>query len=310
MASVRSLTKAKHKNNNEFYTLMNSIEWCLDGHEEFFKNKVVYLNCDDYEWSNFFKYFYDNFFKFKLKKLMATCYAGKQVDIFNSKRHGKKVIITKDNYYNFKVKSTREDGSYDSPESKELLSQCDIVITNPPFNGIANYINLIINSGKDYIFWAPSTIYAKSILFPLLQQRKIWITRVRDTKIYYARSVFEVNQINKGNWKKRPKNRIGTAIVSNLKEFWKPVDYYSTMIYTYKDNKEKYPIVFKGAINCNSIAEIPTDYEGLMMVPITFVNSLQSLNYDFLESLGSTSFRTLHLYTRFLVKKKNVLLLA
>ena len=204
---VETLTRAKYRNNNEFYTLLLSIEWYLEGHEEFFKNKVVYLNCDDYEWSNFFKYFYNYFFKFKLKKLMATCYAGKQVDIFNSKRHGKKVIITKDNYYNFKVKSTREDGSYDSPESKELLSQCDIVITNPPFNGIANYINLIINSGKDYIFWAPSTIYAKSILFPLLQQRKIWITRVRDTKIYYAQSVFEVNQANKGNWEKRQKNR-------------------------------------------------------------------------------------------------------
>ena len=74
MAKNSNLTEAKRKKNDEFYTRLSDIENELHHYKHHFKGKVVYCNCDDPSWSNFWKYFHSNFASLGLKKLISTHY--------------------------------------------------------------------------------------------------------------------------------------------------------------------------------------------------------------------------------------------
>lgn len=120
----QKLSLAKKNKNDEFYTSLSVIEDELKHYKNYFKNKVIFCNCDDPEWSNFWKYFNMNFKHFELKKLIATYYD------YNNRPTYK--ILTNEGY-GTKIEKIlmEENGDFRSKESIEILKQSDIIVTNP-----------------------------------------------------------------------------------------------------------------------------------------------------------------------------------
>ena len=120
-----NLNQAKRAKNDEFYTQITDIERELRHYHEQFENKVVFCNCDDPEWSNFWKYFSLNFDYLGLKRLIATH--------FEPDKPSYKLEIVRGIEGVVKT-PLKQNGDFRSPECLDLLQQCDIVVTNPPFS--------------------------------------------------------------------------------------------------------------------------------------------------------------------------------
>lgn len=183
MADNSNLHMSRAGKTDEFYTQLTTIEEELRHYRKHFKDKVVLCNCDDPYESNFFKYFALNFNVLGLKKLITTCYATSPIvytqltlwgeeEITYKEKEGKKpykIEITEvkdedgsntvdlsDVEYLLKNKKNvltllDGDGDFRSPECMALLDEADIVVTNPPFSLMKEYIPLMINKNKNFI---------------------------------------------------------------------------------------------------------------------------------------------------------------
>lgn len=171
--SIRSMNKARGRMNDEFYTQYSTIEDELKHYKQQLKGKVVYCNCDDYRWSNFVKYFKDNFEKLGIKRLYATHYINQTRNLFNLTEH-----IDKPNLYEYdgkleKISRLKENGDFRSEECLEILRKSDIIITNPPFSLVRYLIPLVIENEKDLLVMATTSVIGYKETFSLVKNRKI-----------------------------------------------------------------------------------------------------------------------------------------
>ena len=146
----KHLTRAKENVNDEFYTRYEDIEKELKNYLNCFKNKVVYCNCDDYRVSNFVKYFVDNFKLLGLKKLVATCYIDQQIDLLSCITPEPALYFEFDGV-NKVSKPLNSDGDFRSEECLNILKQCDIVVTNPPFSLCKDFVDVVMNNNKQFL---------------------------------------------------------------------------------------------------------------------------------------------------------------
>lgn len=130
MSRNSNLHKAKNTKNDEFYTRYEDIEKEVINYKDQLKGMWVYCPCDDYRWSNFWKYLYDNFNEFELKRLTATNY-----DI------GEGAYKAEYDGENMTVTQLEGNGDFRSPECTKIKDECDVVITNPPFSLFREFIN-------------------------------------------------------------------------------------------------------------------------------------------------------------------------
>ena len=153
----QSFGKAKDVKQDEFYTQLPDIERELRHYKKYFKGKVVYCNCDDPRVSNFFHYFSHNFNVLGLKKLIATCYKSRSMDLFSQNASEQAVCLEYTGSRNQTgvpeldeiYRQTLEgDGDFRSRESIDLLKQADIVVTNPPFSLFREYVAQLIEHDK------------------------------------------------------------------------------------------------------------------------------------------------------------------
>ena len=144
-----NLSKAKQGKNDEFYTQYSDIEKEMNAYFEYdknvFKDKTILLPCDDPTWSNFTKFFLDNFQKFGIKKLISTC-IGKPSELESGVVNGKILTIDKSDFkYENLLKETNSiktskwkylngSGDFRTDEITALRDEADIIITNPPFS--------------------------------------------------------------------------------------------------------------------------------------------------------------------------------
>lgn len=145
MSNNNNLSKAKKAKNDEFYTVMSDIENELQHYIHLFKDKVIYCNCDSPN-SNFVKYFISNEKKLGYKKFIHTWYDP----------------VTKT-------------GSFNSPESIELLKQCDIVVTNPPFSLFREFIDLLMKYDKKFLVIGSMNAITYKECFKLIKENKMWL---------------------------------------------------------------------------------------------------------------------------------------
>ena len=136
----KNLISARNRKDDEYYTLLEDIEQECHKHKRHFKNKHIYLNCDDYRYSNFFKYFNDNFKRLKLKKLTAT-----HISLDGTPS------IRVDVDENGTTYTELQDGSFQSTICIEILKECDVVVTNPPFSLFMEYIGLLLDNKKKFL---------------------------------------------------------------------------------------------------------------------------------------------------------------
>ncbi len=174
-----NLADAKSAKNDEFYTQYHDIEKEISAYIEYnpdvFLGKTVLLPCDDPEWSNFTKYFAQNFERFGLKKLISTSYAvnskkyktgyqptlfevnDPQYDEYKTKRNGKIFILDHDKSGDGKIDVNdlewhylKGDGDFKSNEIKKLRDEADIIITNPPFSLFRDFLAWIVEANKQF----------------------------------------------------------------------------------------------------------------------------------------------------------------
>lgn len=174
MSQNSNLSAAKKAKNDEFYTLLSDIEKELVHYKEHFKGKVVYCNCDDAEWSQFWKYFELCFEHLGLKKLIATHYDATQSTY--------KIELTKD--INGDGKVNKEDvvktplngnGDFRSEECIEILKEADIVVSNPPFSHFRQYVAQLIEYDKKFLILGNTNAITYKEIFPLIKDNKLWL---------------------------------------------------------------------------------------------------------------------------------------
>ena len=155
-----NLKKAKAGKNDEFYTELTDIEKELRHYKEHFKGKTVFCNCDDPRISNFFHYFSHKFEDLGLKRLITTCYKNQERDLFSEHKsesaiwleyNGDKNGDRVPNPEEIGIHDLKSDGDFRSPESIDLLTQADIVVTNPPFSLFREYVAQLIEYDKKFL---------------------------------------------------------------------------------------------------------------------------------------------------------------
>ena len=257
ISSRRDYIKRCNNNENadEFYTPYNIIADEMPYYAKYFEGKTLYFNCDDGSKSNFYKYFKDNFAKYKLAKIISTGYIANGNGI-KYEFDGENELITQMN----------GDGSYLSDESRQLLNQADIVITNPPFRKVRIFYEMLLDAKKDFIVVSSNIV--NMLYYYAYFKRGVKIYNGHNYNYFDLHNEF--NSLNKKCcWK------------STLK-----TDGHKIKILTNKfadiQNKEWFDLLFRGekVLNVNRTKDIPIDYTGYIATPITTINQELNINYD------------------------------
>ncbi len=311
----KNLHTAHEEKRDEFYTQLIDIEKELKNYKKQFKGKVIYCNCDDPFESNFFKYFALNFDVLGLKKLIATSYkpspiANTQLELFGNnktlkkskgrpKTTANKFIINevsdldgdgafdlKDIAIQLKANKKNEwsplknDGDFKSPESTELLRQADIIVTNPPFSLFREYVAQLVEHKKKFLIIGNLNAVKYNYIFKLIKNNKCWLGYNNGAKTYQVPDNYEKKNIFVGDDGKKYAKMGNTCWFTNLDiskrhELLTSYKKYSPKKYLKYDNYD--------AIEVSKLVEIPQDYDGVMGVPITFIDKY---NPDQFEILG------------------------
>lgn len=300
------LTAARQAKKDEFYTQLGDIAKELKYYKSYFKNKVVFCNCDDPYESNFFKYFALNFNAFGLKKLIATCYNGSPIAgdelplVFEAteeepKKIAYKVEITEVKDYNgdgavnlvdvqYLIQNDKNvlsllkgNGSFDSLECIELLKESDIVVTNPPFSLFREYLDLLDKYGKQFVIIGNTNALKYKTTFRMFQEDKI---RTGYTN-FNVGMFFQVPD----DWEKFHHLENGKKMARVSTSCWftsLPVTKHTEDLILYKHyTPEEYPKYDNyDAINVNTYTDIPCDYDGVMGVPITFLDKYNPKQFE------------------------------
>lgn len=255
MAKNNNLRSANANKNDEFYTMLSDIEKEMRYYKDFFKGKVVYCNCDDARESNFFKYFSLNFEFLGLKKLITTGYKadGKGVVlIYEGDKNGNRRVDDEE----IIVNELNGDGDFRSEECIEYLKQADVVVTNPPFSLFRQYVKQLMDYGKKFIIIGNQNALTYKEIFSLIKNNKIWL------------GLNFVKEFVKPNGDTQKFGNISWFTNIENKKRTEPIDLYKR--YSFED----YPKYDNfDAINVDKVADIPMDYDGIMGVPITFLNN-------------------------------------
>ena len=286
------LSLARDSKCDEFYTQYEDIESELQNYLTHFNNKVVYCNCDDPYQSNFAQYFMDNFTKLGLKKLIVSSYDNQSEELFTSSEASKAIWFEIDSplrvgtsVEEIELKSFVGNGDFRSAECVELLREADIICTNPPFSLFREFLSQLVEYQKEYLIIGNMNAITYRDSFELIMSGKMWLGpsitsgdrefRIPDSyPVTAAGSRFDAET---GQKFIRVKGvRWFTNIDHSLRHRVLELDkLFSPSIYPLYDNAN--------VVDISKTKDIPKDYDGLMGVPISF---LDKWNPDQFEILG------------------------
>lgn len=291
--SNKYMNKAKMGKNDEFYTVLSDIEKELRHYKKHFKGKTVLCNCDDPRISNFFHYFSYNFEQLGLKKLIATCYKNQNMNMFtqNKSKTGIYLEYTGDKNHNsipdpteIGINHLKGDGDFRSQECIELLKQSDIVVTNPPFSLFREYVAQLVEYKKKFLIIGTWNAVSYKEIFKLIRDNKIWIGINSNRNFsgfivpkHYELFGTEAYTDEEGNRVIKSNQNCWFTNLDVAKRHEELILYkkYSTTEYPTYDNYD--------AIEVSKTKDIPVDYDGVMAVPITFMDKF---NPDQFEIVG------------------------
>ena len=313
----KNLAQAKNAKNDEFYTQYEDIQKEVNAYLEYnpdvFRDKTVLLPCDDPEWSNFTKFFAQNFERFGLKKLISTSYApdskklkygiqdspslfeeeSPQYDIDKTKVRGKIFVVDKDingdNHIDFNDLEwayLKGDGDFNSDEVKELRDEADIIVTNPPFSLFREFISWIMEADELFLIIGNMNAITYKEVFPLIKENIIWLGATNFNTGMYFRVPEDFEYASTYKFEKELNgekvNRVpGVCWFTNIDHGRR---HQPLQLMTMADNlkhskhkeikgREKY-ISYENfdAIEVPFTDAIPGDYDGIMGVPISFLD--------------------------------------
>lgn len=317
-----NLLTAKSNKNDEFYTMFSTIEKELIHYPvNVFNNKIVYLPCDEPCVSEFWNYFHINFKRLGIKKLVATF---KNYGLDNT--YGSYYLGGSDLDTNSKVDFYYDgDGDFRSEYCTRLLQEADIVVTNPPFSLFGDFIKLLLKSEKKFLIIGNRASYSQDYIFDSIKNNILWTGSSKthqvlftlppeiDADLYnqYIRGELKVNlgsghdksytltkdnHIVKGinacwytniNWDKRFEDFVGLSMQDNIAKGVKYVKY---------DDFD--------ALDVSKVNDIPMDYDGVMGVPITFIDKYNPNQFELLQILKKIHINGKVPYARILIKRR------
>lgn len=246
----RPLNRAKSLKNDEFYTRIEDIEREVNHYTKQFENKVVYCNCDNPVYSNFWRYFHRNFEKLHLKELISTHYrpnGGVYKLSYNGGGTDNDISIAD-------RQLLTSNGDFRCAECMDFMKNADIICTNPPFSLLNEFVLQLVTNHKKFLIVANLNAVKYSDIFPLFINRKIWIGNTTITKFTMKDGSLKTF----GN----------TCWFTNLKINRENSPLPLTKTYKFSD----YPIYDTyPAIEVNRVENIPRNFYGLLGVPISFI---------------------------------------
>lgn len=285
------LKKAKTDQKDEFYTQLSDIERELCHYESHFSGKTVFCNCDDVRYSNFFRYFVNNFKRLGLKKLICACYQKQEYDLFSNKENKNGFYyeysgIEKENPTLEDVIYFNGDGDFRSSESIELLKKSDIVVSNPPFSLFREYISQLVNYEKKFLAIGNINAITYKEIFKLIKEHKAWLGINLGRGIsgfivpeHYQLYGTEARIDKEGNRIVSPNNCLWLTNLDNSKRHED-----IPLKKTYFGNEEEYPSYDNyDGINVDKTEDIPMDYKGAMGVPITFLHKFNPGQFEIIK---------------------------
>lgn len=350
-SSNTNLHKAKKGKNDEFYTqyhdIAKEVTAYLDFNPNAFRDKTILLPCDDPEWSNFTKLFAQNFERFGLKKLISTSYAVKskdydatyeptpfeinnpQFDKSKTTKNGKIFTLDHDTSNDGKIDINdlewhylEGDGDFRSDEVRALRDEADIIVTNPPFSLFREFLAWIVEADKQFVIIGSKNAITYKEVFPLIKENKMWIgngfhagnayfsTPYSDE---YADGVYDAKtglvKFRNVNWYtnidhgRRHQHLQLMTMEDNLK-FSKHKEIKGKSSYDKYDNYDAIEVPFTKAI--------PSDYDGVMGVPISFLDKYNPEQFEIIKFRYGDDEKDLRLtngscpYFRILIKNKKV----
>jgi len=349
----RNLRKASKAKKDEFYTQLVDIEKELKHYKNQFRGKIVYCNCDDPFESNFFKYFAANFNALGLKRLITTSYnkspiAGRQLPLFEME--GLKSIKPKDaEAHRIEINEVpdinkdgaigledvkqilehdanvsaplKDNGDFRSDECIKLLKQADIVVTNPPFSLFREYLTQLMEYGKKFLILGDQNAITYRETFGYIKSNELWLGYDNGgTKWFQVPMDYDITT------ESRKKIENGVKYLSMGRILWftnlDTTKRHDNIVLYKKYTPEEFPKYDNyNAINVDKVSDIPMDYDGVMGVPITFVDKYNPKQFELLgimntgeENKGIRHKGTLHgrplvngveKYLRILIKNKN-----
>ena len=255
MAKARSLGNARLVKNDEFYTQLPDIENELKHYRKHFEGAVVLCNCDDPDWSNFWKYFYLNFEVLGLKKLISTHYDAENSTYKMEYDGTGEPVIT----------NLEGNGDFRSPECIELLQEASVVVTNPPFSLFREYISTLMEYEKKFLIIGNMNALTYKEVFPLIKDNQVWLgfNSVKSFK----QPDGTMKNFGNVNWY--------TNLDHNKR--------HEELILYKTYNPEEYPTYENyDGINVDKVVNIPIDYDGAMGVPITFMDKYNPNQFEIL----------------------------
>ena len=311
-----NLSNAKNAKYDEFYTQYHDIEKEITAYLEYnpdvFRSKTILLPCDDPEWSNFTKFFTQNFEMFGLKKLISTSYAEEsktyksgyqptlfeksdpQYDEIKTTKSGKIFTLTYDktgdqivNVEDLEWHYLAGDGDFRSDEIKKLRDESDFIITNPPFSMFREFIAWVMESEKQFVIIGNKNCVTYKEVFPLFRENKMWSGRTEWSGglWFETKNHDDVDKV------------IGGLNMKNVSAIWLTnIDHgrrhqplpLMTMADNLKYSKHK---GIKGgksynhydnydAIEAPFTDAIPSDYDGVMGVPVSFLDKYSPEQFE------------------------------
>lgn len=264
-----NLLKAKATKNDEFYTRYEDVEKELNCYS--FKDQIIYCNCDDPRKSSFVRYFIHHIQEIKM--LIATCYHRQTVF---SQEPGYILQITAEDFTHAETEAEFQqvidrymvplegDGDFTSEECLSILDAADVVVTNPPFSLAATYLQTLVKHQKKFLFIGNKNMVKTEFVFREFQENRLRFG-------YHAVKEFvkpdgTVQKFGNITWFTNLEVRRGKNLVLTKKY--------------HEKNYQKYRNF--NAINVNRLKDIPLDYDGIMGVPITFLDYYNPEDFELL----------------------------
>ncbi len=320
-----NLTSAKKAKNDEFYTQYHDIEKEINAYFEYnpqvFVGKTLLLPCDDPEWSNFTKFFAQNFNKLGLKKLISTSYASDsksyksnytptlfetgdiKYDKTKTAKNGKIFTLTSDISGDGKLdvddlewKYLVGDGDFKSDEIKKLRDEADIIITNPPFSLFRPFLAWIVESKKQFLIIGNMNAITYKEVFPLIKENNLWLgaTGSGTDMVFAVPAGSKIDEKDKqkaarlgyfGDYTRLGNSCWFTNIDHGRRHQTLPLmsmeDNFKYSKHKEIKDRESYDSYDNyNAIDVSFTDAIPNDYNGVMGVPISFLNKYSPEQFE------------------------------